>query len=172
MKLEDLEVVAYGWENTMIGKSGLMMVQLEPGQYPDIPTKLVRLDDAQEAVEEERSFVAKYRAGNTALLEALMDMVHQHCSSVDSDLIDHGYLSANEDAVAVLEEAGMVKNNRLLWDALEARKPKQQTWVEAVNDCVSDPAERARLLAMADEDDGAYSKVEESNSRNDNGSER
>lgn len=48
--LESLPVVAYGWENTMLGKSGLMMVQLTPGVYPDVPTKLVRLDDVRAAL--------------------------------------------------------------------------------------------------------------------------
>ena len=46
-----------------------------------------------------------YRAENTALLEALMDMVLQHCCSPVDDLIRHRYISSNEAAVAILEKA-------------------------------------------------------------------
>lgn len=102
--------------------------------------------------------VDRYKNGNTALLEALMDMVHQHCGTVD-DTLDHRFISANENAVELLEQAGMiVEGNRLDWDALEARKPKRQTWEQAVNECVSDPAERARLLAFGDSQSTAAAK--------------
>jgi hypothetical protein len=62
------------------------------------------------------------RNGNTELLEALMDMVLQHCGGYPDDLIRHNYLSANEDAVSILEQAGMIENDRLYWSALQRRK--------------------------------------------------
>jgi len=97
-----------------------------------------------------------YKAGNTALLEALMCMCNQHCAHRASGALDHGYLSANEDALEILEQAGMatpVKGDgwTLNWAALEARKPKPQTWAQAVHEVVTDPVEIARLLAL-DED--------------------
>lgn len=100
--------------------------------------------------------VERYKAGNTALLEALMDMVLQHLREGPDGIFNHSFLSSDEAAIEVLVQAGMVEvvpgsGYRLLWDALEARKPKQQTWAEAVNECVTDPAERARLLAFDDE---------------------
>lgn len=82
----------------------------------------------------------RYRAGNTELLELLMK------------------LHAGEHAAIlprvreILAGAGLVNADLTLnWPALEARKPKPQTWAEAVNECITDPAERARLLAMGDE---------------------
>lgn len=71
------------------------------------------------------------KAQNIALLEALMDMVHQHCTGLNG-FIDDGALSANENAVAILEEAGLVKDNRLLWDELEARKRQKAPSAEAL----------------------------------------
>jgi len=51
----------------------------------------------------------------------------------------------------ILAGAGLVNaDNTLNWPALEARKPKQITWEQAVNECVTDPEARARLLAMGD----------------------
>ena len=165
MELNELPVVAYGWENTMIGKSGLMLVQLDPGQYPEIPAKLVRLDDALALMSEQVATVAKYKAGNTALLEALMDMVHQHCTS-GADEVHHGYISSGEAAVEVLEQAGMLIDGKLQWQALEDRKPKRQTWEQAVNECITDPEQRARLLAMSYE---SYSNDSDSDSKKPNG---
>ena len=100
--------------------------------------------------------VTRLRAGNTALLEALMDMVDQFFYSDYSGVfLSHSYMSAEEGAISVLIQAGMAeevsgKGYRLLWDKLEERKPKQQTWEEAVRECVTDPAEVERLLALND----------------------
>lgn len=92
--------------------------------------------------------IARLRRDNTALLEALMDMVNQFFyhknendqSDEDGEFILHAFMSAEEEAIAVLIDAGMAeevkgKGYRLLWDKLEARKPKQQTWEEAVREC-------------------------------------
>lgn len=77
-----------------------------------------------------------YKAGNTTLLKALM-YAHE-----DKD-------DANVLRVQVLSEAGMLNDGGSCnWGALEARTPKPKTWADAVNECVTDPAERARLLAM------------------------
>jgi len=108
--------------------------------------------------------VKRLRAGNTALLEALMDMVNQFFYSKnrsgqydeDGDILSHSFMSAEEGAIEVLIQAGMAeevpgKGYRLLWDKLEARRPKQQTWEEAVRECITDPAEIERLLALSDD---------------------
>jgi hypothetical protein len=51
----------------------------------------------------------------------------------------------------ILTGAGLLNtDNTPNWDALEARKPKRKTWAEAVNECVTDPEARVRLLAMDD----------------------
>lgn len=94
------------------------------------------LSAAYEA-EQERD---QYRAGNTQLLEALMRYAE-------------GHADAGEFAQPILAAAGMLNgaDGSLNWAALEARRPKPRTWAEAVNECVTDPAERARLLAMGDE---------------------
>lgn len=83
-----------------------------------------------------------FKAGNTELLEALMR-----------------YAEGQEGAAAfaqdVLGRAGMLNgaDGTLNWQALEARKPKPITWEQAVNECVTDPDARARLLAMSDATD-------------------
>ena len=83
--------------------------------------------------------VASYRAGNTALLEALM-LAHEERDS------------ANAARCGVLCEAGMLdEDGACNWPALEARKQKQQTWEQAVRECITDPAEVERLLALADD---------------------
>ncbi len=71
----------------------------------------------------------RLRRGNTALIEALMDMVSQHCPSVGEreDLLYYtAGLSANESALFLLEEAGVAEDvgghYRLHWEVLEARK--------------------------------------------------
>lgn len=81
----------------------------------------------------------QYRNGNTTLLDALMQLAE-------------GVPGADANAQKVLGEAGMLHpaDGTLNWAALAAREPKQQTWAEAVNECVTDPAERTRLLAMGD----------------------
>jgi len=99
----------------------------------------------------------RYKTGNTALLESLMDMVYQHCIvDEQNEMLFHDYLSANENAFNLLREAGMMRVSSdgkyfLDWSALEARKPKPQTWAQAVREIVTDPVEIARLLAL-DED--------------------
>jgi len=78
-----------------------------------------------------------YKSGNTELLELLMKL---HAGQHESIL---------PRVREILAGAGLVDaDNRLCWDALEARKPKPKTWTEAVNECVTDPAARERLLAM------------------------
>lgn len=80
--------------------------------------------------------VKRLRAGNTALLEALMYMVNQFFYSKnrsgqddeDGDILLHSFMSAEEGAISVLIQAGMAeevsgKGYRLLWDKLEERKP-------------------------------------------------
>lgn len=101
--------------------------------------------------------VESYRNGNTELLEALMDMVGQFFIGNDMDgPLRHSFMSAEEIAMAVLIAAGMAEEIgpnccRLLWDKLEARKPKQQTWAEAVRECIADPAEVERLLGLSND---------------------
>lgn len=81
--------------------------------------------------------IARLRRGNTALLEALMGMVNQFFyhknendqSDEDGEFIWHAFMSAEEEAIAVLIDAGMAeevkgKGYRLLWDKLEARKDR------------------------------------------------
>lgn len=93
---------------------------------------------AAHEAEQERD---KYRAGNTTLLEALMQLAE-------------GVPGADVNAQMVLGEAGMLNgaDGSLNWAALEARKPKQITWAQAVSECVTDPEERARLLALDEEE--------------------
>lgn len=91
------------------------------------------LMSAEEA-ERERD---EFRAGNTELLELLMKL---HAGESESLL---------PRVREILACAGLVNADHTLnWEALEARKPKQITWEEAVNNCVTDPEARARLLAM------------------------
>ena len=79
-----------------------------------------------------------YKAGNTALLELLMNLLHE------ADITSNAWRVFD-----LLKQAGLIdSDDKLDWAALEARKPKQQTWAEAVNECVTDPDERARLLAI------------------------
>lgn len=80
----------------------------------------------------------RFRHGNTALLGLLMRL---HTGDDMAAIV--------EDSRAILRTAGLLReDNTLDWSALEARKPKRQTWAEAVNECVTDPEARARLLAM------------------------
>jgi hypothetical protein len=96
-----------------------------------------RADEREEAREEARL----YRNGNTELLELWMRLL-------DGDDIFGVQWRVRE----ILEGAGLLQNGTLNWTALEARKPKQQTWEEAVRECITDPAEVERLLAFADEE--------------------
>lgn len=78
-----------------------------------------------------------YKAGNTELLALWLKLLE------GQDIID-----VQERVREILEGAGLLRDGKPDWDALEARKPKQKTWEEAVNECVTDPEARTRLLAM------------------------
>lgn len=81
-----------------------------------------------------------YKSGNTELMGLWMKLL------AGTDLID-----VQERVREILTGAGLLNaDNSPNWDALEARKPKQKTWAEAVNECVTDPEARARLLAKGD----------------------
>lgn len=88
---------------------------------------------AADVAERERD---NYKAGNTTLLKALM-YAHE-----DKD-------DANSLRGQALLEAGMLnEDGSCNWAALEERSPKQQTWADAVNECITDPDVKASLLAM------------------------
>lgn len=90
---------------------------------------------AADVAERERD---SYKAGNTELLGLWMKLL------AGDDIID-----VQERVREILAGAGLLNaDNTPNWEALEARKPKQKTWTEAVNECVTDPDVRARLLAM------------------------
>lgn len=70
---------------------------------------------------------AKYRRGNTLLIESLMDMVTQFFHTRPDDTLSHSFMSAEENAIETLIEAGFAEElegctYRLLWDKLEQRK--------------------------------------------------
>ena len=89
---------------------------------------------AANVAEKERD---SFKAGNTELLELLMKL---HAGQHESIL---------PRVREILAGAGLLHaDNTLNWDALEARKPKPITWEQAVNECVTDPEARERLLAM------------------------
>ena len=88
----------------------------------------------EEENEQLREKLKRLKRGNTALIEALMDMCSQHCfnhnyGQVDeftNPLLSHDFVSSNEGALALLVEAGFAEtdNNvdyRLLYDKLKAR---------------------------------------------------
>ena len=78
-----------------------------------------------------------FKAGNTELLELLMKL---HAGQNESIL---------PRVREILSGAGLLNaDSTLNWPALEARKPKPITWEQAVNECVTDPDARTRLLAM------------------------
>lgn len=79
----------------------------------------------------------QYRAGNTELLELWMKL-----------LDGRGIFDVQERVREILDSAGLRHDGELDWASLEARRPKQITWEQAVNECVTDPAERERLLAL------------------------
>jgi hypothetical protein len=89
-----------------------------------------------------------YQRGNTILLSALMGMVDQFFMHFHADgtpdsgdgaapeLIGHSFMSAEERAIAALEDAGFAElvsekplRWRLLWDKLKAREKEQ--WGDA-----------------------------------------
>lgn len=79
-----------------------------------------------------------FKAGNTELLGLWMKLL------AGDDIID-----VQERVREILTGAGLLNtDNTPNWDALEARKPKPITWEQAVNQCVTDPEARERLLAM------------------------
>jgi hypothetical protein len=58
------------------------------------------------------------------LLNALMEMVHQHCSYVDGDTLHDAGLSSNEIAFAILIQAGVARRlkgggYKLIWEVVE-----------------------------------------------------
>jgi hypothetical protein len=81
-----------------------------------------------------------YRNGNTQLLGLVM----KFCEGTHADVL--------AEAQPILAAAGLLNgaDGSLNWKALKDREPKQQTWAEAVNECVTDPVERKRLLALDD----------------------
>jgi hypothetical protein len=94
---------------------------------------------AHEAEKERDAF----RAGNTELLELFMKL------HAGDDLIN-----VMERVREILHGTGLLNaDNTPNWQALEDRKPKQITWEQAVNESVTDPEARARLLAMGDKTD-------------------
>lgn len=95
----------------------------------------LRDDAATAALERDR-----YRNGNTTLLELLMSL------HAGNDIVD-----TVERSREILRETGLMDEaGGLNWQALEARKPKPKTWEQAVRECVTDPAEVERLLALDD----------------------
>jgi len=89
---------------------------------------------AADQAERERD---SYKSGNTELLELLMKL---HAG-------EHTQILPR--VREILAGAGLVDaNNALNWQALEDRKPKPIPWAQAVNELVTDPEARARLLAM------------------------
>lgn len=112
---------------------------------PPIESELEQVYELLVQAQQERD---SFRAGNTALLEALMCFVYRVSNGGRAGEIE---LEINA-ATQVLREAGMIANDGSMdWDALDARKPKRQTWAEAVHECVTDPQEIARLMALDDE---------------------
>jgi hypothetical protein len=91
---------------------------------------------AADVAERERD---SFKAGNTELLELWLKLLD------GQDIID-----VQERVREILTGAGLLRDGAPDWEALEARKPQRKTWAEAVNECITDPAERERLLAMGD----------------------
>lgn len=80
-----------------------------------------------------QSEIDRLRAGNTKLIEALMDMVNQFfrrpktADPVGGEWLCHRFTSAEEGAISILIEAEMAeevegKGYRLLWDKLDELK--------------------------------------------------
>ena len=91
---------------------------------------------AADVAERERD---SFKAGNTELLQLWLKLLD------GQDIID-----VQERVREILEGAGLLRDGKPDWAALEARKPQPKTWAQAVNECVTDPAERDRLLALGD----------------------
>ena len=126
--------VACGERHAYMPATELLAETWQPHRWV-IDAMLLAADEA----ERERD---QYRLGNTELLEAVMRYAE-------------GQESAATFAQDVLDRAGMLHpgDGTLNWAALEHRKPKPITWAQAVNECVTDPEARARLLAMSDTTD-------------------
>jgi hypothetical protein len=94
-------------------------------------------------VDEKDIKIIMLRRGNTALIEALMDMVAQHCinnNDQEHPIYSDGALSANESALALLAEAGFAKASdgqgvryHLLWEKFEARQQAEEVQLREVN---------------------------------------
>jgi hypothetical protein len=69
------------------------------------------------------------KVGNTYLLEALMNMAQQYLATEDEidSTVHHQFISAGENALSLLQDAGMARTDDnveyvLLWGKLEERK--------------------------------------------------
>ena len=83
--------------------------------------------------------VQEYHKGNTTLMNALLRLADQHN---DSNV---------GNARKVLKLAGvMFEDDGANWRALEHRKANPMTWEDAVRMFVKQPAERDRILALAE----------------------
>lgn len=91
------------------------------------------------------SRTARGRERTKAALAAGKAVAEQVCEGTHADVLD--------DTQRVLAGAGLLngEDGSLNWQALKDREPKQQTWEEAVRECISDPAEVERLLALNDD---------------------
>ena len=126
--------VACGERHSYMPATDLLAETWQPHRWV-IDAMLLAADEA----ERERD---RFKAGNTELLELLMKL---HAGQHESIL---------PRVREILVGAGLVNaDNTLNWAALEERKPKPITWAQAVNECVTDPEARARLLAMSDSTD-------------------
>ena len=96
------------------------------------------VDSMLKAADEAERERDAFKSGNTELLGLWMKLL------AGDDIID-----VQERVREILTGAGLLNaDNTPNWDALEARKPKPITWKQAVNECVTDPEARERLLAM------------------------
>lgn len=86
----------------------------------------IRYKEAMESA----GMATAFRDGNTALIEALMNMANQFFhESADGKYLHHSFMSAEEGAIEALEDAGFAEEvepevYRLLWDKLEERKAR------------------------------------------------
>lgn len=76
--------------------------------------------------------VRRLQTANVGLIGDLADMVNQHCTGHDDELVSTGGLSANEDAIDRLEALGILREvegrpNRYQWVAVttETAKPDE-----------------------------------------------
>lgn len=122
--------VACGERHDYMPATDLLAETWQPHRWV-VDAMLLAADEA----ERERD---RYKAGNTELLALWMKLLD------GQDIFD-----VQERVREILTGAGLLNaDGTMNWQALEDRKPKQKTWAEAVNECVTDPDARARLLAM------------------------